>query len=710
LPRLIVARLFKSGLRSLTQYLPDKPFAVVNDGELVAQAFEAFRHIGDNVLWYRPRVPKVEEPQRRLGVQTFGMLLRFLLHFIHLRLIQWRDQVASKLDQKAEEWLRRATSGESSISLPRFGPAIPDELVTAAAAAPRSLHNPRAPRRLPIVPLLWPLVRQLCFSLLDGGPMPAEMRAKWGELNSTVSDPTWIVASPDGRFAFTAEEVKLLADRGLPHRDLRPGDSAAAARLDSRLSDLLATTKSGPDNTRTVVRECQTRLRAWLEGDKSDQTLIGRLCEQVDQQVRLASDDLLARRKQYDEQDEARREVLGRLDRIRGKLGLHLLILGVPLAIAIIGLIVGLLNGFAGAVGSSVFWVTIGCAIGVGVELIVLADLANAAASLEYQLELVECHRSATIATIQEWPDEAQRLGTLYAILLDWAEIIGWMLYEPLTEGTETTGDPDNSIGRTPEALRLGRPSELNDDIMMVTAEVAASVFTSGWISRLYQSVLDVAVSERGPRGASPNAHTDPDHAPGPPVLPKTGDADSEDDAAQQQPEPEPEPEPVPADVDRRPRHARERLLNAFRSRDCAGTALDTLSDSVRRGLRKLPIEQLMAGISVTSAVPNAATTRTLKSRDFLAEILPSRDHGCLQFAPGIFSATGLTEGRAAVDSVHLWSSTPQLTEDLPVASGSVKVTDHPQEAAEADQPFYVSLVRLDASAECEPQDLASRD
>jgi hypothetical protein len=216
-----------------------------------------------------------------------------------------------------------------------------------------------------------------------------------------------------------------------------------------------------------------------------------------------------------------------------------------------------------------------------------------------------------------------------------------------------------------------------------------------------------VAVPARGPKDAPPNGHTDPDHSPGPLVLPETGDivADTDTDGEQE----EPDAEPGPDDVDRRPSHARERLLRDFRDRRCADTALKTLSESVRGGLRKLPIEQLMAVISVTSAADNGTAGRPLKSRDFLTEILPSREHGCLQFAPGIFSATGLTEGRAAVDSVHLWSSTPQLTEDLSVASGSLKVTDYPQ-AQEADQPFYVSLVRLDTSAECEPQDLAPRD
>ncbi|HEX9335338.1 MAG TPA: hypothetical protein VF892_05620 [Pseudonocardiaceae bacterium] len=703
LPTKIIGKLLASGTRSLREYVPPSANRTANSAGLVKDVFEAFVPVERKVLWYRPPTPPPDSERPRIVAMTFGMLLRFLLQVLRLRLMEWRAESRTRLEEAVEKWLFRVTAPESG-DLPEYGPPTADEMSAAATQAPiNSRTSALMPGVSPVTPFLWPLVRRLCFSLIDGGKPPADVAKKFNTLRPTLTDPSAIVAEPEQRFVLSDVELTLLRHSKLGLSRLRVMDNSTVDRLDRVLSEALAAERPpGVGKAMTaaqawrVLGDCQTRLRAWRDSVDQDSSLMGRLLKHVRDQMTLAKDALIGQADEYRREEQERMRVVQRLEMIRAQLTKFMLSLLAPLLLGVVALGFWLFST-PGVLDRAAGITAICCAVGVGVVLLVLSIMAERAGMLDRELDRIEARREHTVALVVQWPSEAARLSSLYSVLLDWAEIIGWLLHQPFRRETDLGLEPESVDLPRPETFHLVQPADELDDLVR---EVAPTVFTEGWLERLYELVVDSAISERTRPDHQADPRTDPDLAPGP-VIRTLEEEKPESTAEDDEPD---DIEPI--------WHARDRLLRRLRRDHEDATVARYLRSAVWQALCELPPAELTSLITV-NPVDGNGVTHELTALDFMRRGLPPRspDGVAATLAPAAFSDTGMMLGRPQVGKVHLWGITGPLgvTEsDQDGAPGERTITAWPLPATDTTNAVYqVALIRLDVSSDCDMEDLA---
>lgn len=679
LPREILPALLQDGVSALAQYRPHQHNYVVDDKKLIAEAAEAFVRVDGGAMCYRPKErPPLETPKPRVR-KTLRMLLTFWRHAIGQGVLEWTAQLPH-LEPAEEQWLEEASEGGS------HGRLSPDEAADMAAQAPDSLReNSMMPRTVPAEPDLWPPLRQLGFSLVDGGEFPGELQ-DLQRLRPGVSHPSWVAASPDEMFLLEEAERNVLAGCGIFTTSVRPADSFAAGTMRTQLGKAELTVEQREGLSREekaaqllVIRRCRLRFEAWQERNHGEHSLIGHLVRGVDKEIGKAQQALLKLDAEYQSQNRARVDTLKPLERIRGHLVWHLTGFLAVTATAVAGGIAALLMEqhplLLGATSLA--------AIGVVVTLANVYAVARKVTKLEDRLAWLEARRQQTMEAVMRWPGEVERLGALYNITLDWGEIIGWMLHRPFSYTYADEG-PGAGAPRRPEAFHWGRTRAGDNAVKDLATVVTREVFTPGWISELYDVVYAAAVPD-SVTAPVPDAYTDADRSPAPyrPVV-----------RAAEPGEPDP-PEPVPTPG---PPHARARLLTEFREKRCGDTAGQHLAADIGRVLLTMQPEKLLKAVFV---VPESLDD--VPALEFLSGGLPKPVGGapCPSLAMTIFSDHGRIADRGKVVRVHLWGVARQL-----ISKADDQVRLHRDGAAEGDIQYQFSVIRLDVSAGCEPEDL----
>ncbi|MEV4150158.1 hypothetical protein AB0J40_41325 [Amycolatopsis sp. NPDC049691] len=713
LPDKIVNRLLADGAASLRKYRSEEPNRVFDDDRLVELVAARFCQIEDKVLSYREPPRRPQRPARRILPKTLRMLVRFFLHLTHLKLVEWQRGTVPHLDRAAEDWLRDQAPEKLTG---RSVWMTPEELREVAATAPAMNQEagPLMPAVPPVYPYLWPPLRQVCLGLVDEGRLPAELREEWGSLAPTVRDPGAIAANPDAIFSFEPGEREILHEYGLPARPIRPGDTCAAARLEAdlgRLTDEGATNLARAD--KVVLAECRKRLDDWEERTKCDDSLVGRLVRHVSEQVELARVALKNRRRDYLREEEEYATMLARLDAIRDRLWRY-----VGIIIAMVLAVAGWSTTFF-LTGSSSWAVTgllaaAGGTAGFVAGMCVLSVVAAEATEIEQEIEHIEARRRLTVAAVREWPTEVQRLGGLYEILLDWGEVIGYLLHRPFGAVGEVSAEDEDQGPRRPEAFKAGRAESSEAEFDDLAAEVVDDVFSPGWISDLYGIVLDALVPGRDEPFTATAANS-PDHSPGPFRPEDHTEPDDADDSAPSEESDQPKPRAdrtakeagtkTEPESEQPPAHARDRLLRGFRSGAYELPARIHVRASIRTALLDLPPERLFSTVVVRNQADDEV--KELPAARFLSDVLPDWTSAVpSRLAPTVFSDAGRIDNRETVAQTHLWGVVDHLV--LPeVLPSHVRV--HVVSGADADpedHQYQFSLIRLDVSEGCEERDL----
>lgn len=679
LPRSIASRMFAEGVGSLEGYQPGHLSRSRSDSKVVQAAARAFVSIDDGVLSYRPPARPEDPPRQRVLANTLRMLLQIWLQMTRIKLMGWSRDVLERLDEEAERWLATwiPLIDESPLD---WRPTAAD-LTKAATTAPPDLQpSGLMPAVPPACPFLWKPLRELAFGLMDGGKMPDEIVEQWPAIEPRVSHPKWIAPRPEDRFVLTEEEQAALRVAGQPApQSIRSCDRNASHHFPNWLSAALGS---------QVIDVCRRRFDEWRGRNDDQQSLVGLLAEHMDEQITIADGALRQRALDYEAETEAAERALQTLETLRDKLWRHtgFLLLFLLAAASWTTLVVTQLSVHLGRV---LVLTGVVSTIGAVCWLAVLFGVSAKANAVEQDLVEIEARRKNTVAAVREWPTEAERLGSIYEILLDWGDIIGGLLHRPFGDATNPDLDSGSDEPTRPQAFRLGRGIVANDHQDLLAMLVAEKVFGKGWVSELYEVVADYAIPGRAIVDV-PDERTEPDLSPSPLRA-------SEKNQEKGQPRPQ-------------VLHARERLLTVVRQEHFGGPALEHFSGEIMIELLTVPSAQLFSSIEVLER--RYDQTVTVPSVEFLPAIMPNPTSGapCPQLARAAFSENGVVERRAIVQRVHLWGGhNPIMTGILPAVDHQ-QVTMHGEPEMTHAHRYLFTLARLDVSDGCDEDDLAIGD
>nr|WP_042197471.1 hypothetical protein [Kibdelosporangium sp. MJ126-NF4]CEL22981.1 hypothetical protein [Kibdelosporangium sp. MJ126-NF4]CTQ90120.1 hypothetical protein [Kibdelosporangium sp. MJ126-NF4] len=659
LPEEVVNRLMRDGVASLNRHRGPDPHRTSNDSAVIDAAVAVMLPMEEHAMSYRPPRLDVKEPSGRLAAKTVRMLMRFSLQLAKIRMLEWQQTTTMELATAAEEWLERTIVGVGPNEVGRRV-LTPGEMLEVARDAPDQLQR-LLPGTVPVSTQLWSPLRQLSFSLVDGGDLPPEVEASWNTLRPGVSDPKWIAPPPRGGLDLDKSEQDMLSSIDLPPtKRIRPGDMNMIAALHERLAEL-------PFGEQLTA--FRARVNEWVAERRADKSLVGRLGQYVSDQIRTAGSDLGRRASEYNEAQQERAKLITDLDLIRTRLGNQ-----------VWAMLVGVL-GLAGWLVSILItplpqWALImsitAAVVGGGYAVLWMLALAARAAALERDLQWVDSRLRAHVAAIERWPAEVDRLASVYEVLVDWGEVIGWMVHEPYGQAHASTPGPAQ-VAR-PEAFRVARPEVTGEQFDEVIDRTTRQVFGDGWITRLYDVLKQHAIPNTDGRSGG---HVDPDVAPGP------------------------GPNEARTDNGTPPRHARDRLLREFRNGNCGASAKDELTERIRDALLSQAPEQVMPMVTADDR-----TGLLTPTTEFLTAVMPepTDDAPSQPLASTVFSDEGRIKGRGNVARVYLWAPAEQWEHS------SLRQPRHDRVEIKGtsakDLPYQMSLIRLDVSEGCEEADL----
>ncbi|WP_284743906.1 hypothetical protein [Amycolatopsis sp. RTGN1] len=694
IPDSLIQRMLNGGVSGLREFLGDE--RPISDDAVVTKVVEAFLPIEDGVLYYKDKQKPIAPMRQRVVRTTWEMAVRFY-RFLWGRPLDWKRDLAQQLPESMKAWLFRVTRDEED-PFPLERPTT-SEIIEIALRAPTEM-----PRVAPPYPQLWHPLRQMTFALMDGGPLPPEMQEQWGTTKPRVSDPARITPDPRAPFQLTVAEQDILKNAKLPHHNIRPGDSNAVNRFTARLARATETLKGSyahaSSEQRAKIREnleillsCREKVTAWAKEQASASSVFGKIGIHLNEEMDKASNALGRRRRDYAREEEERGKAVRELETLRDKAGklLRPFALGWAglVVLVVLGAVLLPLDGLSGRVVlAGALFTALGAAFIFGVFL----WFALRASAIEHELDVIEHRRRATIAAVEEWPTEGQRLGALYEILLDWGEILGWMLYEPFGESREPGGVA--SIGGLvkPHAFQTGLlepPS--GQQMARLASTVARTLFTNGWLSRLYDVALSAVITDRDDPDVDGRAWVDPDYSPGPTRVEDLVDSDAEDDRI------------TDGDAGHQagPAHARDRLLRGVRGDTAPQATYSHIVARIKENLRTEPPSHLLSRIDLG--------TKEVGAAEFFSAVLPVPIDAMATtpLVPTLLSSQGKVDGSGRVAQVHLWGSVLGV-EDSGVEPPSIpSVIVHTRlQRREDNVLLYFTLIRLDITDNCDEKSL----
>jgi hypothetical protein len=302
---------------------------------------------------------------------------------------------------------------------------------------------------------------------------------------------------------------------------------------------------------------------------------------------------------------------------------------------------------------------------------------------------------------VERWPTEADRLASVYDVLTDWGEIIGWMVHKPFGRGEEPTAGLRLDTEHLPQAFQFSIADE-DTTVDRLIQRTLKDTFGKGWVMKLYAAVKDRVM------GGTPGAESTEDNPDYAPALVSSEDDPNATGPVKHPAMPTAEPFGEYADVyeDSGVFNARTRLIGHFRDSRCGAEARRLTSSLIREGIRRVPVEDLAEKVTVRRG---GQETEVVAMTDFLESVLP-RPNGdllCPQLAASTFTLQGKMRERGTVEQVQLWK--PQPVTVAGGASPDPRVVVIPDTSTAADTGpggHLLQVTRLDLSPDCEPEDI----
>jgi hypothetical protein len=665
--------------------------------ESVATAFR--QNVDERPFDYHPvPEPAGRELQRRR--RTGSAVSRAIRQLVRRR-AEAIVAPARDLTEPVVEWLTKSrpdiTDERDSWNLTRI-PPTPWRVHEIALSAPDLL-----PKRAPAPASAWRPLRQMCFGLIDAGEQPDEVQAVVGGRRPVVSNARWIVPSPVESFQFTPEESEALIAVGRPCGTVRATDLNAARHVRQRLARAVKEAEAGKDGELpetvqsriAVLRGCQAKFVKWDDRERA-KSLIGHLSEHVSEQLAITRKDLDRRAAEYKRTNDERRRLHSELNKSFADVRKNRWVgpsAGV-LSAAAVASVVLLPLPIAGVVALLAL-------IAVGWWGGRMAGYLAREIRLENELAGVEDQRRAIVAAVERWPTEADRLASVYDVLTDWGEIIGWMVHKPFGRGEEPTAGLRLDTEHLPQAFQFSIADE-DTTVDRLIQRTLKDTFGKGWVMKLYAAVKDRVM------GGTPGAESTEDNPDYAPALVSSEDDPNATGPVKHPATPTAEPFGEYADVyeDSGVFNARTRLIGHFRDSRCGAEARRLTSSLIREGIRRVPVEDLAEKVTVRRG---GQETEVVAMTDFLESVLP-RPNGdllCPQLAASTFTLQGKMRERGTVEQVQLWK--PQPVTVAGGASPDPRVVVIPDTSTAADTGpggHLLQVTRLDLSPDCEPEDI----
>ena len=466
---------------------PDEVVATSHD-ELVAQG-----------EWARDELRELDGvPKSEMSIgAAFGDLARF-----EGRLILAAGRV---IGNKATRWVEnratQVTAGSEGRYVVRVEPRTPDQILVdaqerldeqTANLKSRQLER-EAVKVQPPVPGTWVELRQLCFALADGSPLPTGFTTPERASMREILPPSRIVPHPED--TFTAGDGTVV----------RSVDTAAAARLQAGMDRGDDTASGQPESEGTSGEPAEsetggesTKLEDWVE--RRANTLMWRLANTVWRREHEAGEKADAA---YRRAIDAATPDAKAVRRSRKRL---------LVCWALIGL--GLLG--AGVWASVLHWMTAsltwpGFGRGLGVLLVVCTVLAlyggwqyyRALSHFERQLQRLLAERRHAGEVFVVASREARRLGLLYEGVRDWAQVIGWVLHEPWATEASVDHELELDMDDLPASVAIAVHARDAGHVPTALKHDAISILCNrGWIRQIFDDVVAASQDRRGHRGS----------------------------------------------------------------------------------------------------------------------------------------------------------------------------------------------------------------
>jgi hypothetical protein len=733
----VVDRLAERVLQSRTTWpLPSDPKAEFGASQ---DADGDVRRILDEIGTYRKGIFRYTplDPPAMPRKQVWGVMRAFreMFRFIAQGLRDAPERLVAEVKEGAlrrtEDFATRMTTGEGSAIVVRVGgrdrrdghDRLP--ILTADQAADSAAGVLAALQRKPevaAVPDVWETLRALSFALIDGSHMPDGFTAPGvmgyqgvvdqpAKIAPEPSRPTYTFAPSISQLVFGTEPgVVAIVPPTDAHRALAAAQRlrqelerlateearAAAAAPGPAMSESVddedaATNPDGDDERRATaddddpdelvvtaeeVQEELKQLEARIEEQR--QALLWQVAQRVAASLEkgiAALSDAVAAALEHPRPigsafGELRHALVRRWRRIAA---LGVLVVALAVAGGVLGWFVALVAVVIGLVGLlgwlfGWFWAYL--------------KYRKALFRLVHQYDTERAlYAHATEEAIHS-AREVARLTDLYSQLVDWAEIVGWMVHHPwgrsLAFSDPMPGPGSLDATSLPSAMSIGRASTTDAQLNNLSARCVNRVFQRGWLTGLYGD-LERREKERWAyeQACTPgDRQVDPDRDT--PLMP-TG--------------------------------ARQLMLDLLRS----GGAQNGNVEHTVATIEQFCVEQepgdVFAVVEPLVVDEDMALARSEPLDTVLGRILPPTTTGPEPFAGRrFFSAQGrVDQDNRVVESIV--SAPRALIDDAPAEAGAAKVSTTEIELQVAlGQPYVLKAIRLDRSQALEADKLALFD
>jgi len=541
----------------------------------------------------------------------------------------------------------------------------------------------------------WAELRRLCFGLVDGGPLPRGVASRLGTYPRYVSEVWLIVPDPDDAFEVPDGPLRqLLQQSGMRAERIRPCDAREALKLQEKLG-AIGSERGGAQ--RTAARSCVAALAEWMSHHRREGSLLWLLARYLSAELDRATEAF--NRASIGTEEEITALLEGLQDELRAKHKRLRPGFRICLAIAASLLAVFLLGFWPNGIWSNLppaypvaLFISVWAVVVAG-GLTVWGQYAWKERDVLRRLHDMEESWRHAAWLMRRWPTEADRLGALYQCLMDWSEIIGYMLHRPFGRPSEAH-EPQPAAGSAPipAAFQLAHSDQQDESVHEVVTRAARQVFGGGWVTPLYERVAAESMDgyNRQIGGTRSDVPPSPDDSSAPYDPPDDGPVD-----------------PL------RHLESSERaylLYRTFRTdEEYARLSRAAKTENIKRALAAIASDDLAGDASGDSQM--AA---------FFRPILPAPARGrgrSAPFAPWVWAPGGQVDLMRQVRQVYLWcpaslASGGDQADGANSAGGAgggtaaepVEWIPDPHQAA---SNYLFQVTRLDLSEDCDPSDLA---
>ncbi|MBD5785070.1 hypothetical protein IF650_02650 [Cellulosimicrobium terreum] len=411
--------------------------------------------------------------------------------------------------RKKAQLENRATSlvvGEGGDTVIRFEPASPDRIAADAArhldqvdqrARVAELERESAAVAFPD-PSSWGALRDVAFAAADGGALPDSVpEPRYAGVREilaagrVVPDVLDVFVTSSGKRLSPTDPVVVRTYRlGLARRiqaaQRLAAPDPAAVDGEEKPSHAQARKQADAAAEATTLGDERDRLDAWISGVETS-VLWG------------LADDVGRRRFDHAEQQASARERMTTqappheaLVRAKkhltawwyGTLATWLLVVVVAVALLATN-------------ESTEIWDWVGWLGGITVAAVALLAVGNhrfyqAVRAYEWDLTRLVEHRQRTSEEIIFHGREARRLGQLYSTLVDWVEVISWVLHHPTGTVVEHADDVDDDVvGTLPAAFGIARTAAEDDIPEGTVVQAVRRLHHAGWAARDFDHAYD---------------------------------------------------------------------------------------------------------------------------------------------------------------------------------------------------------------------------